>query len=92
MGEARNELTRVDQEEPEEIEERREEMRKDDQATSYEFPSGRYPTDMQTTGALRCIRAGNLSTLSRDQAYLWRRPGEQTPPLKRGPAWREQRG
>ena len=39
-------------------------------ATSYEFPSVRYPTDMQTTGALRCIRAGNLSTLSRDQAYL----------------------
>jgi low affinity Fe/Cu permease len=30
MGEARNELTRVDEEEPEEIEERREEMRKDD--------------------------------------------------------------
>jgi hypothetical protein len=30
MGEARNELTRVDEEEPEEIEERRQEMRKDD--------------------------------------------------------------
>ena len=30
MGEARNELTRMDEEEPEEIEERREEMRKDD--------------------------------------------------------------
>ena len=30
MGEARNELTRVDEEEPEEIEKRREEMRKDD--------------------------------------------------------------
>jgi low affinity Fe/Cu permease len=30
LGEARNELTRVDEEEPEEIEERREEMRKDD--------------------------------------------------------------
>jgi low affinity Fe/Cu permease len=30
MGEARNELIRVDEEEPEEIEERREEMRKDD--------------------------------------------------------------
>ena len=60
-------------------------------ATSYEFPSVRYPTDMHTTGALRCISAGNLSTLSRDQAYLRRRPGEQTPPLKRGLAWREQR-
>jgi hypothetical protein len=30
MGEARNELTRVDEEEPEEIEKRREQMRKDD--------------------------------------------------------------
>ena len=30
LGEARNELTRVDEEEPEEIEKRREEMRKDD--------------------------------------------------------------
>ena len=27
-------------------------------ATSYEFPSVRYPTDMHTTGALRCISAG----------------------------------
>jgi len=30
MGEARNELTRVDEEEPEEIEKRREQIRKDD--------------------------------------------------------------
>jgi len=30
LGEARNELTRVDEEEPEEIEKRREEMRKND--------------------------------------------------------------
>jgi low affinity Fe/Cu permease len=30
MGDARNELTRVDEEEPEEIEERRKKMRKDD--------------------------------------------------------------
>ena len=30
LGEARNELTRVDEEEPEEIEKRREEMRKHD--------------------------------------------------------------
>ena len=30
MGEARNELTRLDEEWPEEIEERREEKRKDD--------------------------------------------------------------
>ena len=30
LGEARNELTRVDEQEPEEIEKRREEMRKDD--------------------------------------------------------------
>jgi hypothetical protein len=30
MGEARNELTRLDEEEPEDIEKRREEMRKND--------------------------------------------------------------
>jgi hypothetical protein len=30
LGEARNELTRVDEEEPEEIEERRDEMRRGD--------------------------------------------------------------
>jgi hypothetical protein len=30
LGEARNELTHVDEEEPEEIEERRDEMRRDD--------------------------------------------------------------
>jgi low affinity Fe/Cu permease len=40
MGEARNELTRLDEEEPEEIEKRREEMRKHE-LTSTWLPSSR---------------------------------------------------